>query len=62
LQIPGKGDNAILEIFNPSEHTRAAIEPVKLHASENGDTRAIHNFAAENKLAPKTVKQPGKYF
>jgi hypothetical protein len=38
FQIPGKGQNETLEIFNLVEHTTAATEAVDVHVPGNGGT------------------------
>jgi hypothetical protein len=38
LQIPGKGENEILEISNPVEHTREANAVSERHVPGNGGT------------------------
>jgi hypothetical protein len=44
LQNPGKGDNAMLEIVNPLEHTRIANEDFDGHMPENGGTCELREF------------------
>jgi hypothetical protein len=45
FQIPGKGEIAILEIFNPVKHTRKAVDVIRVHVPENRGARAACSFA-----------------
>jgi primosomal protein N'' len=61
LQIPGKGQNELLEIAFPLMPTRVATKAVQRHVSENRGTEVKHMqhviLASVRQLAEKAAPQ-----